>query len=454
MNLTYLPFLLIDAAVLLSCCLVLFSKRLICMLHPSFVYLLFHLFCVSFRLLLLLRGGRPMPNMPGVMSSDEICRAALLADLALVAMTTGWVYAARRVRRSLRKSPTPALPLLPPGAVVAAAVVTGIIGIVGLHYFGFAAHIAGAKLGEYNPSSYFFITTSWAVQAVLMLHFVFGFPEWLVAITSLVLFVTMYNTSRFTVVLGGLFLILTYASRTNRRWPTLTLTIFGAAIVSLYFPMKTIASSIRNGDEAAVVVDKAIGVYETGARDERAAEVAFLDMAACVMTLSDEYGGRFWARPWLMILEAPIPRQVWPDKPPLNEYLYTLQTAERPMATMGMTPLIFGDAYLNFGIVGVVLWPLIVGYFMGSLFHKAMLRGHFTAHRLVYLVLLTTSLQLYRDCLAQAVLFPTTDYLPLLMVALVSAGFSHRRTLALSHSLSRPVSPRLPVNRAVPCQRG
>jgi hypothetical protein len=333
--------------------------------------------------------------------------------------------------------------------MVVAAVVTGIIGIIGLLYFGFAAHLTAEKLGEYNPSSYLFMTTSWAVQAVLILHFMFGFPKWLIAATSFVFFITMYNTARFTVVLGGLFLILTYASRTGRRWPTLKMSVLAAAIALLYFPMKTISSAIRDGEGFETVVQKAIDVYGAGARDERAAEVGFLDMAACVITLSDERGERFWGKPWLMIFSAPIPRQIWLDKPPLNEYLYTLQTSERPMATMGMTPLIFGDAYLNFGIIGVAFWPLIVGYFMGRLYHKAMLRGHLTAHRLVYLVLLATSLQLYRDCLAQAILFPTTAYLPLLMVALVNVIYGRRRNSALGFLPGRRFSNDRPVNAVV-----
>jgi hypothetical protein len=344
--------------------------------------------------------------------------------------------------------------MLSRGIVVPAAVLTGSIGVVGLYYFGFAAHPLAASLGEYNPSSYFFMTTSWALQAVLMLHFMFGFPKWLIPITAVVFFFTMYNTARFTVVLGGLFLVLTYASRTGLRRPTPRLIIFLAAVALLYFPMKTIATSIRNGDEAGVVFDKAVSVFGASARDERRAEVDFLDMAACVMTLSDQYGERFWGKPWLMIFEAPIPRQLWPEKPALNEYLYTLQTAERPMAKMGMTPLIFGDAYLNFGVIGVALWPLIVGYFLGRLYHKAMLSGHFTAHRLLYLVLLAISLQLFRDCLTQAILFPTTDYLPLITLALLSMVYSRRRNLARCFAARRPLAGKGPVNPVIRVDEG
>src|SRR5215467_13043536 len=87
------------------------------------------------------------------------------------------------------------------------------------------------------------------------------------------------------------------------------------------------------------------------------------------------------------------------------------------MYVMGMTPLLFGDAYLNFGTCGVVLWPFFVGYLLGRLYRSSLSRPHLSPARLVYLVLLATSLQLYRDCLVQAALFRLTAYLPLLIVA-------------------------------------
>jgi hypothetical protein len=374
------------------------------------------------------------------MSSDEICRAAVLADVALSTMTIGWLYAVRRARTSSRSRVRPAPLALSRSVLVVAAVVTGIIGIIGLLKFGFAAAQPAAQLGEWKTSSYFFMTTSWALQAVLMLHFVLGFPKWLLFITPLVLFITMFNTARFTVVLGVLSLIFIYASRTGRRWPTLKLSILGVVLVLLFFPMKTISRAIRDGQGFETIMQEAIDVYTAGANDERHAEVDFLDMAACVMTLSDQYGERLWGRPWLLILAAPIPRQFWPDKPPLNEYLYLLQTNERPMFQMGMTPLIFGDAYLNFGIIGVMLWPLIVGYVMGRLYQKAILTSHLTGRRLMYLVLLACSLQLYRDCLVQALLFPLTDYLPLLVAGLVSAIYQRGGSRVPRLMNGRPVA--------------
>jgi hypothetical protein len=164
-------------------------------------------------------------------------------------------------------------------------------------------------------------------------------------------------------------------------------------------------------------LQQAIDFYALSARDENTAEVGFLDMGACIMTLSDNSGERMWGRPWLLIAALPLPRQFWPDKPPVNDYLRELSTVERPMYTMGMTPLLFGDAYLNFGPAGVVFWPLIVAYLMGRVHRSAIMHPHLSPARLFYLTLLATSLQLYRDCLAQAILFPTTTFLPLIVVA-------------------------------------
>jgi hypothetical protein len=440
MDSIYLPSIGLDAFTLLVCVGLLIRRRLLTTLHPGFVYLGFHVFCVTARLFMLLLGGSPMPAVPGMVSREEMVRAAAYGDLALFTMTWGWILADRKAkpRGSVSRAASDGFSK---EVLLSAALITGAIGAFGLATVGLAAVQTKVDLVGWSTSSYLFMTVSWLVQAMLLLHFTFGFPRWLLLGTCFVLFITMYNAARFAVILGLLFLFFTYVSRTGRRWLPGRMILVGLLVVVLYFPMKAISKSILHGDDVSTILQTGSDFYSVSFRDEKTAEVAFLDMGACVMTLSDDYGSRLWGEPWVSIATLPIPHQLWLDKPPINDYLRRLSTTQRPMYTMGMTPLLFGDAYLNFGTIGVILWPLIVGYALGRIHKNAMLHSHFSPSRLVYLTLLATSLQLYRDCLVQAVLFPLTSYLPLMVVACVQwlANLLRRNRL----SFVGPMKPRL-----------
>src|SRR5271165_5756048 len=96
MSTIYVPSILLDSFALSASVYLLARTRMLRLLHPAAVYLGFHLFCVSARLIMLLFGFSPMPAMHGVVTSDEMIRAALYADISLIAMTAGWLWAAPR----------------------------------------------------------------------------------------------------------------------------------------------------------------------------------------------------------------------------------------------------------------------------------------------------------------------------------------------------------------------
>src|ERR1039457_3085006 len=87
-----------DIVVLFISSVALFMYGRLSALHPAPVYLFFHFYTVTLRLVGLTLGARPFP-MPEPISVDEITRAALTFDAALVGATGVWLYLARKESR-------------------------------------------------------------------------------------------------------------------------------------------------------------------------------------------------------------------------------------------------------------------------------------------------------------------------------------------------------------------
>src|SRR5262249_25547800 len=136
----------------------------------------------------------------------EIFRAAIIGDVALVFMTVAWIAASTADRRKEQREILPALPperqsrQQPAGPgepdlslrniwiVVAVAFPLGIAGLLTFaNVPGLAASKAALEPGEWQSSSYFFITQVWAGLAIIALIYWYGFRWWLLLPMSLYL---------------------------------------------------------------------------------------------------------------------------------------------------------------------------------------------------------------------------------------------------------------------------
>ena len=142
-------------------------------------------------------------------------------------------------------------------------------------------------------------------------------------------------------------------------------------------------------------------------------DTQFFDMQATYMAAADETGKRFYGSTILPLLYVPIPRYMWPDKPRTNEYAFELSSSLRPITQVGMTPLLSGESYLNFGWIGCALIPFLYMLGMQMAFQRVRNLGVTSAARLVYIVFLATMLQVYRDGLIALILISIVWYLPI-----------------------------------------
>src|SRR5437763_8072306 len=101
--------LLVDLVTVSLCVVLLLRYGRLSHSHPGTIYLFFHLYTFTFRLIGLLFGAEPLfseyQGMIEAVTHGEIVRAALMGDLALAVMTVAWIKASADDLKKLRRSP-------------------------------------------------------------------------------------------------------------------------------------------------------------------------------------------------------------------------------------------------------------------------------------------------------------------------------------------------------------
>jgi len=414
--------LLLDILVLGGCSFVLiYSRALNSSLHPALTYLGYHFYVVTLRLAALSAGAASSPLFKGALQPVDYVRAAMAFDLLLIASTAAWLTLAHNAHRNrMIFQQRPAWPLLKIRTTLIALPVFA-IGIFGLVNFGMAA-TTKMDFGAWQSSSYLLITAFWSVQALLLLHYLYGFRWYLTITTVIFLILMVFNADRFAVVLPVLFLFYTYISRNNRRWSPKWMVFSIVLLFILWFPLKIIRAGVNSHETASEIVDQTI-TYDAGAMsmsEKATADELFFDMATGWMIRVDRSGSFSYGREYLPLLTSPIPRAWWPNKPKLNKYESEISTPEYPLAQMGTVPSLAGDSYVNFGYPGVIILGYLIAYFYGFLWQRAAMVSHNTVRRFLYLVLLANLVQVLRDGIGSIVTFTLIVSMPLMIAAAAS----------------------------------
>ena len=86
-----------------------------------------------------------------------------------------------------------------------------------------------------------------------------------------------------------------------------------------------------------------------------------------------------------------------------------------------------GEAYANFGVIGIALVPCIMGYYLTSFYFRALRHPYFSVYRFMYVIWASCLVLVFRDGLQSLVVFPVVDMMPLVAIALLSYIISNRR---------------------------
>jgi len=222
------------------------------------------------------------------------------------------------------------------------------------------------------------------------------------------------------VIIPLVFLLFTWlARRKSRRLP---LALIPAAVILwlIWLPMKPIIYSLQKGKSASEAVSEGIHfAFENfGKENGSAIDFQFLDMIGSTMTLVDIHGTHYWGSTIAPLFVAPVPRALWREKPYPNQYQLELDIPIRNMAALKMTAGLVGESYADFGYFGVIFVPFLVSIAFSSAYSRLAGTSLLSPGSLLYLICLSTFMQLYRDGLISAVTFPLVNCGPIAWTAI------------------------------------
>ena len=324
----YIPVVLfIDLLIVSICTVILLRYGRLSHSHPATIYLFFHMYTFTLRLVGLALGAPTLLSQYMLyfepVTLEEIVRAALLGDVALVVMTIAWLKASKDDLAKLRRLPEMSsqnLPNLSLKHIWSVVVIAFPLGIFGLWAFTNLPGMEGDRfeLGEWQTSSWFFITQVWAGLALLALIYWYGFRWWLMIPMSLYLLVMAYQGyHRFRVIIPAVLLIQIYLDRHKLKWPPIYVLGVILLLMMLFFPLKDIGRLAQEGEGVEQIVDVSRQSVNI-ALASKAPDQQFLDQFGCALTLMDELGKRYYGTTYLALVTLPIPAsggrtsQGWP----------------------------------------------------------------------------------------------------------------------------------------------
>lgn len=398
--------------------------------HPGVIYLAFHVVVFSLRALAV-QGGAPISL--GV-TSEELARALNYADLFLVCVVAGLVatpvllspasnsvdVSEGRGRKKLRTQWLE----LDNKLIAQVAIVALPIGIV---TFLRNAFIPGgaAQSDSVASTAYSTLALTWPGLLLVILIYRNGFKFWLVFPMSAYLSImAVQGFGRFRVILPAILLFQIWLDRRDRRWPRAGMIALMIAVLFVFFPLKDVGTSIKAGASYSEIRDVVTNSFTETLRGE-SSDQGILDQLALTLTLTDDYGQFFYGEPYLSVVTVPIPRTLWPEKPGLADHIQVISTSARPLNEVGGVTTLVGDLYLNFWLLGITAGAFALGRFAISAYRGAYSRSFLSMQRLMYLILVSSLIQIARDGLISVPVFVLLQCLPLVLIVLL-----HRRRVA------------------------
>lgn len=445
---------MVDLFVLVICSVILLYHRGLRASHPAVMYLGFHTLVISLRAVAINSGASTFfsdtPGMDGV-QPGEIARAVLIADIALISATVGWTLAGKRSARGAESTHThrhvssysewvPDLRFRPfrLSYIHIVSAVAMPLGLLALAKYG---SLPGYSATNSSASSYLTVAAAWPGLILLALIYFHGFrPALIIPMSAYLVFTSIQGYDRFRLIIPLLLLCLIYLDRHGRRWPGKAMLMFLSAALLMFFPLKAIGLGIQHGEGFPTISAQATSSIQD-ALTGRSKDQAVLDELAITISGTDESNEVLWGRPYLNVLVLPIPREWWPEKPGLADYLRVISRPNRPLAQIGGVTTLPGDLYLNFRIPGLILVMFLLARLSGRLYREAYRRPYLSVARFGFLLLVCNLIQIYRDGLMSLPVFLLVNMMPLMVMIALHLGVPKVRLGDLSIQSTNPPSP-------------
>lgn len=396
--------------------------------NPSLWWVALHAYAVTFRLITLNLGVESIPIF-GIRSDVELVNAAIACDISLLAVVGATLFAARknppnRIRGSIDKRVVQLNPLV--GNIISILCLT--IGTFALIVFSRVAIVAGARgvdiatidIGRFDESSYPAVISGFAIQGSMIQCAMRGFTRWTLVPFLILLVLTAINPARTAFVLVVVMMFMIYQAMRNQQGLPLKWAVGGLILGCVWFVYKPFVVGVLNGDNSKEIMASVQDYVQESASRGASGDTQFLDMQATYMGAADDEGIRLHGATILPLLYLPIPRFLWPDKPSLNESGQRLTSHLRPIGTVGMTPNLSGESYIDFGWIGCAIIPFLYMVGMQTAFRQVNGLSIVSVARWTYVIILVCMLQVFRDGLVSLFTYPIIAYLPLLAWGAIS----------------------------------
>lgn len=133
--------------------------------------------------------------------------------------------------------------------------------------------------------------------------------------------------------------------------------------------MAGIISSLRGGNKHDVQLGKS-GFLESTTANNNLFDVSKTGYIASSISEKNNY---YWGSTYITWLYAPIPREIWKDKPPVTPGLIVRKEIIGSVSSNnvggGVPPGIIAESFMNFSLIGVFFMPMLLGALLQS-FHR------------------------------------------------------------------------------------
>lgn len=409
----------LDIIIIIVSFLIINHKRSLTFYHPGTILLLFHISSNTFRFYSLMNGAdisfSEYRRIEGA-SIDELSRALFLADIALLSCSIAIAVAENiRLSKPDKKTPIPINQALL-NAILFFTIPLGIIGAVTQLYIPTVDFRLIDSDARSNGFSLVTISSTWFGLSMLALIYFRGFKlKYIIPLFFYLIIVSIQGGNRYRFVLPLLFLLITYLYYHKLKWPKSTQFAYLVLLFFLTIPLKEIGRLIQEGGSITDVSTIFSESFKSTS-DGNSGDQGFLDQYAMTLTEIDKHNKVYYGTTIAPLILLPIPRSIWDEKPALNQWQIDISTINRPFDKMGSIGTIYGEAYANFRVFGVVLIPAMLFYFLTVWYRKIKNKNIFDLDKFLYTIIFVCLIQVLRDGLISLFIFPIVSNMPLVLI--------------------------------------
>jgi len=150
------------------------------------------------------------------------------------------------------------------------------------------------------------------------------------------------------------------------------------------------------------------------------------------------------------ILYRPIPRALWPDKPVDDYMLKAIGLDAKSGFTIGISPSLFGDFYMEGGVIGLVLLSIGYGTLLARISRWAAGLHAFGGLAIRGMICSSFALMLRGGDLPGVYAWLAMSYWPMLLVLLSPRGYLKKNSPWFVNPVRRPLRKQLRQSRHIP----